>query len=103
MADMKSSNITENAKQQILFAVNDIASLAIAAKTLLIDATGGVGEDEFLSAKLMAGVIMAEKIGYLADLCNEKLSFSQHVGGAEDWMLSPAHQHYARQEAAETV
>lgn len=86
---MAEVDFTGSTVTQLQDGLEEIASLAMAARRLALDAGQLSGPDASLSALLCSAQVVAEKIGFVADLCSKKIDGSIAVGGAENWMMSP--------------
>ena len=84
-----SSNLSPAVVDQVKAALSEIASLAYAAKQLSIESSMQTGGDPALGALVGACQVLAEKIGFIADNCSEKINGGVHIGGAIEWMMPP--------------
>ncbi len=73
---------------QVKAALAEIGELAGASKRLSIKIV--CGEDD-TGALADANQVIAEKIGFIADLMLGKLDAPMYRGNAEDWMLPPSY------------
>ena len=99
MAEMNFT-VTESRIEQVKAALGEISSLAHAAKHIAIESSMEAGGNQMLTALIDANQTMAEKIGFLSDLCLGKLGEIAHVGKAEEWMLPPIYREAAESETA---
>ncbi len=84
-----SSNLSPAVVDQVKAALSEIASLAYAAKQLSIESSMQTGGDQVLGALVGACQVLAEKIGFIADNCSDKIDGGVHIGDAVDWMMPP--------------
>ena len=92
--------VTESRIEQVKAALGEISSLAHAARHIAIESSMEAGANPMLSALIDANQTMAEKIGFLSDLCLAKLGEVMHIGKAEEWMLPPIYHEAAESETA---
>ena len=97
----RDSTLNESAIEQARWTVFEIAELARNAKRLSIDMVQMAGENDSLVALLVSNEVIAEKIGFLADLCSTKLTGSLIGGEAEEWLLPPAYHNAGRKSLDE--
>ena len=77
--------------EQAKVSMAEIAMMALTAKDLAAQVTMDVGGDPHAISLINAIHVISEKIGFLADLCLDKLGDSFHIGDAEAWMLPPSY------------
>ena len=96
MAELNSSSTSTSGTspesiEQAKVSMAEIAMLSLSAKQLASQATMEVGGNRYAISLIDVIQVIAEKTGFLADLCLDKLGAGLHVGGAEDWMLPPSY------------
>ena len=90
--------------EQARWIVSEISNLAQTSRRLSIDSVQMAGDDDSLVAIQLSNQVIAEKIGFLADLCSVKFGSNMVNGDAEEWMLPPAYHEAAQPKSSvETV
>jgi hypothetical protein len=92
-------SINENTVNQLHFALLDIAETASYIRRLCIDAVQSGSDIDDVAFNSCTAIRLAERIGYIADLCQTKIGGRGEVyGDAENWMMPPAY-HSANEES----
>ena len=82
---MAEQNSTTTQQELLSYLFNEIATLSIAANDMVLEAMENSSDIHLFPTEMLL-----EKIGWLADLGQSKLSSGSLVkGGPEDWMLAP--------------
>ena len=95
---MAKTNFTETsispaALKQVGFALNEIAQIAKVINQNSVQSIQEMNEDDTraLESLILSTGYLASQVGYIADLCADKVGAGFLCDGAEEWLLPPAY------------